>query len=165
MTMNTFTVGDEVLVIEEGREVSGRVESVQLKPAVKIDVRLHDPGNRRHGLIVAYDPAEVTLADEEGPSRTDSASYRELQRRVEGELASRSNQELLEVIKGMADKENDALGKLEISVADLVSRVSVLKTLPSALSAVQSRVDALEAKVALLEASVPPVTDNKAESA
>jgi hypothetical protein len=63
--MIDFQQGDEVLVMEEGREVSGRVESVQLKPAVKIDVRLNDPGHRRHCLIVAYEPSEVTLAGNE----------------------------------------------------------------------------------------------------
>ncbi len=63
-TATNLRPGDQVLVIEEEREVSGRVESVQLKPVVKIDVRLHDPGHRRHCLIVAYDPSEVKLANQ-----------------------------------------------------------------------------------------------------
>jgi hypothetical protein len=159
----SFEQGDEVLVMEEGREVSGRVESVQLKPAVKIDVRLNDPGHRRHGLIIAFNPDEVSLADEAG-SRGPT-SYEALQRRVEGERTSRSNQELLEVIKGMATQESAALSKINLSVADLVARVVVLETLPSALSALQARVDALEAKVVLLENPASPTVEGKSESA
>jgi hypothetical protein len=62
MTMTSFQQGDSVVVMEGGREVSGRVESIQLKPAVKIDVRLDDPGHRRHCLIVAYEPDQVQFA-------------------------------------------------------------------------------------------------------
>lgn len=160
--MTNFEQGDEVLVMEEGREVSGRVESVQLKPAVKIDVRLNDPGHRRHGLIIAFNPDEVSLADEAGTAG--AGSYAELQRRVEGERTSRSNQELLEVIKGMATQESAALGKMGLSVADLVARVEVLETFPSALSALQSRVDALESKVALLENPVAPIISGEMAS-
>lgn len=61
--MKDFKQGDSVMVMEEGREVTGRVESIQLNPVTKIDVRLHDPGNMRHGLIVAYKPEDVELAD------------------------------------------------------------------------------------------------------
>jgi len=58
--MQEFEVGDPVLVMEGENEVSGRVESIQLKPAHKIDVRIYDKKSKKHGLVVAFDPSEVS---------------------------------------------------------------------------------------------------------
>ena len=142
--MQEFEVGDPVLVMDGENEVSGRVESIQLKPAHKIDVRIYDKSSKRHGTVVAFDPSDVSLGEKEADEG--ASSYAELQKRVEGERSSRTNQELLSVVKGMAEKENAALKKLEDAITALTERVATLETLPSALSELHARVDALEVK-------------------
>jgi len=124
--------------------VNGTVESIQLKAGL-IDVKIYEPGHKSHCLIKSYPADAVTVVDEHEEHGADS--YAELQRRVEGERSARSNQELMEVIKGMASAEDARLKSIDDSIVTLLARV-----------------DALEAKVALLENPEPPITD-KAESA
>jgi len=55
-----FKVGDAVTFEEGGQELHGTVESIQIK-ANLVDVKIYEPGHRKHCLITAVHPEALTL--------------------------------------------------------------------------------------------------------
>jgi hypothetical protein len=55
-----FEYGDPVTVAQGVKTTHGYVESVTLNPALKVNVRIIEPGHPQNGLIVAFDPDQLT---------------------------------------------------------------------------------------------------------
>ena len=78
--MKAIAVGDPVVIKEDGKDVHGVVESIQVK-ANLIDVRIHEKGNRRHCLIVAFHPDDLFVlkekeVEEEKPEEEDAHPHK-----------------------------------------------------------------------------------------
>lgn len=65
--MEDFQIGDSVTTMINNVKVHGVVESIQLK-ANLIDVKIYEPGNLSHCLIVARTPDQVER--EEGKAQS-----------------------------------------------------------------------------------------------
>jgi len=60
--MEDFQIGDSVMIMVNNVKVHGVVESIQLKAGL-VDVKIYEPGNLSHCLIVARKPEEVEHAE------------------------------------------------------------------------------------------------------
>ena len=152
--MEGIEQGAPVTILDDGEKVNGYVESIQLHPAEKINVRIIHPGHKQHGLIVAFDPDQVTPAD--GGDSIPASSITK------------------EDLDGFAEDVAKRVNGFE-------SRIAALETIPSALSSVQNHVAGIEGtmipelvkRIAALEAksaespmatTSTPATDQPASS-
>ena len=62
MKAEDFKVGDQVTVEDGDMELSGVVESIQIK-ANLVDVKIYEPGHRKHCLIQAFPPSQVSASE------------------------------------------------------------------------------------------------------
>jgi hypothetical protein len=65
--MEDFQIGDSVTTMINNVKVHGVVESIQLKAGL-VDVKIYEPGNLSHCLIVARKPEDIEHA--EGKAQT-----------------------------------------------------------------------------------------------
>jgi hypothetical protein len=65
--MENFQIGDRVLTTINNVKVHGIVESIQVKAGL-VDVKIYEPGNLSHCLIVARKPEEIEHDEERAHS-------------------------------------------------------------------------------------------------
>jgi hypothetical protein len=79
MDIEDFEVGQRVTVEDGDQELSGVVESIQLKAGL-VDVKIYEPGHREHCLIKAYRPEAVSVSDEPEDEKKKSRSQSQARR-------------------------------------------------------------------------------------
>jgi hypothetical protein len=66
-------IGDEVTVEEGGQDLHGVIESFQINARL-IDVKIYEPGHRKHCLIQAFSPDQVFRRQPEVPKKEKAQS-------------------------------------------------------------------------------------------
>jgi len=145
-TVEDFAVGDKVVTAINNVKVHGDVESIQLAKNL-VDVKVYEPGNPSHCLIVSRPPDQVTLANDEPDQPAAGAPGLSEQ---DFKVFADAVEQRFSALEGRASN-------LGTNVSSLVSRVASLETSVSSLT---SRVTSLESAVAKLTPA--PITEQPA---
>lgn len=63
-----WKIGDAVLVQDDGQSIRGVIESFQAKLGL-IDVKIYEPGHRKHCLIRAYTLDKLSAREEQSDKK------------------------------------------------------------------------------------------------
>ena len=147
-------IGDQVLTQINNVKVHGTVESIQLAKNL-IDVKIYEPGNPSHCLIVARPPEQVTLASDDQEQSSTAAGQSGI---TEADIQS------------LVDLFTKKIEEIEARIAPMESLPSAISSFSSRVGSLETSVSSLSSRVAALEAAakVPaaePATETQATAA